>query len=112
MCNRITILALLMLTTGCASMDRAMTGQNTLPKDSAPRIGMSEAEVNAQMGGEPSKRQRRTTSAGAQDILIYSARVGDWTTGIVSQYWRAIFTNGKLSEIQELDESVGSLDRL
>lgn len=129
------LLAFVLFSVGCASLDKTMTGSASMPDTAARQdlvkkfpelttdqkqkfiqgkvwIGMTQAQLDAHMGGEPSKTQRKVASSGEQEIHLYSARIGTWKTGIVTKYFRAIMTDGKLSEFQEINDDVGSFDKL
>lgn len=120
---------------GCAGIDKVMTGKNTAPSADArkelvssfpeftqkqreqfiegtPWIGMTQKQLNAMWGGEPKKRQSKLTSTGSEETQIYAVRVGDWKTGISDKYFKVKMADGKLTEFQELDENVGSFDKL
>lgn len=77
-----------------------------------PWIGMNQPQLETLMGGSAKKSQRKIAAAGSQDIQLYAERVGNWKTGVVTKYFRAIMTEGKLSEFQELNGDVGSFDKL
>ena len=119
----------------CASLDKAMTGTSSIPTpeqkvqivkqfpelsakqreqfiSGSPWVGMSQTQLDAYMGAKPGKSQRKISSAGAQDILLYAVRAGDWKTGIQTKYFKATMLDGKVSEFQEIDGTVGSLDKL
>ncbi len=125
-----------MVATGCASLDKTLTGGQSAMPDAEQRkvlvksfpdltdsqkqqfvggkpwIGMSQNHLEALWGGEPTKKQNKLTAAGNQEIQLYAVRVGNWKTGIVTKYYRATMTDGKLTEFQELDGDVGSFDKL
>jgi hypothetical protein len=77
-----------------------------------PWLGMTEGQLQSLMGGEPSKRQTKLTEKGNQEVQLYSVRIGNWKTGVRSHYYRAILTGGLLTEFQEIDNRVGSFDKL
>jgi hypothetical protein len=119
----------------CASLDKAITGQSAMPTESAraetvkkypdlstaqkeqfikgePWVGMTQEQLNSCLGSEPTKKQRKLSSAGAQEIQLFAVRAGDWKTGITTKYFKATMTDGKLSEFQEMDGNVGTFDKL
>lgn len=129
------IALVLVLVSGCASLDKTMTGAGTMPSkedreksatqfadltpeqhqqfiDGQAWIGMTQAELQAMWGNEPKKSQRKLSSKGNEDIQLYHVRVGDWKTGVTSKYFKVTLLEGKVSELQELDGNVGSFDKL
>ncbi len=132
--RRIALVSSVACILSCASLDKAMTGMNSKPDEEermkivqslslpepekakfikgSPWSGMSEDTLNAMMGGKPKKTQNKVASTGDQKIHLYGVREGSTSTGITSHYYRAIFTNGKMSEFQEIHGDVGSFDKL
>ncbi|AGH96623.1 hypothetical protein [Pseudobdellovibrio exovorus] len=125
----ITILTI----SSCANIDKAMTGSNTMPTQterttivsqfpelSAEQkqqfingeawVGMSQEQLKAMWNNEPIKSQKKLTAAGNSEIQLYQLRVGDWKTGIKSKFYKMTFTNGKISELQEVDGDLESMD--
>lgn len=131
-----TLLITILLLSGCASIDKTMSGgTNSMPDEGQRKelvlkfpeltqtqktqflsgnawIGMTQAQLNALWGGEPAKKQNKLTASGAEETQIYSVRVGNWKTGITTKYFKVKMMGGKMSEMQELDGNVGSLDNL
>ena len=120
---------------GCASMNKAINGQNDMPGEDErktlvstmpeltadqktkfiagePWLGMTQSQLNAHFGGTPGRSQNKLTAQGSQVVSLYRERVGNWKTGMVTKYYRATMTDGKLSEISELDNIAGSFDKL
>ena len=121
------------LLSACAGIDKAMTGSGSVPTNDErtksvsqfpelsedqqakfiagdPWIGMSQAHLKAMWNNEPSKTQKKLTAKGNSEIQLYKVRVGDWKTGVKSKYYKVTMLENKVTELQELDESVGSLD--
>ncbi len=80
--------------------------------EGSPWIGMTRAQLIAMWGNEPTKSQKKLTPKGNETTEIYAIRVGDWKTGIKTQYYKVKSLDGKVTELQELDSNVGSLDNL
>lgn len=116
-------------------MDKAMTGAGSMPTreqrqvsvtkfadlnesqrqqfiEGKPWIGMSTTQLSTMWGNEPAKTQNKLTARGNETIELYKIRVGDWKTGIKTQYFKVSSLEGKVLELQELDETVGTLDKL
>lgn len=128
-------ISLSLLCAGCAGIDKAMTGSSAAPSreerqasvvrfndlseenkknfvDGQPWVGMSADQLSSMWGSKPDKTQKKLTSRGNEEIQLYKIRVGDWKTGIKTQYYKATLLSGKVIEVQELDPSVGSFDKL
>lgn len=124
--NQITVAVLLLVSASCASVTKVgMGGANAMPSESERRsalqafpdlsaaqredfvhgrawIGMTNAQLQAMLGGEPIQTQNRVIASGAEQVQYYKLTVGDWTTGITKKVLKARVLNGKLSEIEEL----------
>ncbi len=122
----ITALLSIALLSGCAGLDKAVTGSGSVPSNAErekivgqfpeltkeqqskfvagePWIGMSQSQLKAMWNNDPKKTKKILTSAGNVDVQLYELRVGDWTTGIKSKYYKVTMLNSKVSEVQELD---------
>lgn len=73
---------------------------------------MTTEQLSAMWGNSPAKTQKKLTSRGNEEIQLYKIRVGDWKTGIKTQYYKVSCVSGKVVELQELDEAAGSLEKL
>ena len=129
------VLMVALMTAGCATLDKGLTGNNSMPgedkrkeeasklgdvtpeqKDSfvrgEPWVGMSQSQLELLFGGGPKKKQKKLTANGSEEVQLFAVRVGDWKSGIVTKYYKVKMVAGKLAEFQELDENVGSFDKL
>ena len=107
------VVLLLVFGTGCAGIDKAMTGSGAIPTneeravlardfrdlneqqresfiEGVPWVGMTQKHLAAMWNNQPAKTQRKITQRGHEEIQIYHLRVGNWKTGIRSQYWKVV----------------------
>jgi hypothetical protein len=119
----------------CAGIDKTLTGSSPVPtveqRTSAvakypsltadqknkfikgePWVGMTQEQLKDIWNNDPKKTQKKITARGNEEIQLYELRIGDWKSGVKSQFWRVNVVDGKVLELQELDGTVGSFNNL
>lgn len=121
----ITVLVLLSLS-ACSSMIKAgFNGANAMPTEDErrqslqsfpdltpqqredfvqgrPWIGMTNAQLQSMLGGEPMSIQNRVIASGSEQVQLYNLTIGDWKSAITRKVLKARILNGKLTEIEEV----------
>lgn len=118
------IICIALLLTGCATLDKAMTGSALIPEQSErekiaaadaslsatqraayiegrPPIGVTKAKLAALFKNEAERCKRTTNEAGEIETCWLSIRYGSMSAGYHSKTWLLAFRDGKLSTVQD-----------